>query len=379
MVYKRAGGTLFTFQARTRHGWQPLTAPTSSKTLAAKIEHMWSVLATDHRAWDLLEPVLVATRGERRKKLGRLYDDWVATEQRPVEMRRRLSDVNVAALLPGYLTVHGQQTGAGWHRNTTYYLKWLLPEGTPRQLSEVTVEWLTERLYAYPAGRTTLQRVHSAWSGFFGYCAKVRGLFLKNPMLDVTRPPARTVPVRFYELDQVTRIVNAQPTQERRALFALLYGTGIEVGTAIRLTRADVWEASREIRAAGTKTHTRDRVAVVADWAWPIIVEYVRSLLPAAPLFPTTRHPYQVSHWQRWLVVEVLKITPRLKVHAARHHWAVSRLRAGVPIALVQRQLGHSTPMLTLNTYGAFIPTGEDRAHWESQTTAAEARRTGAK
>jgi site-specific recombinase XerD len=73
---------------------------------------------------------------------------------------------------------------------------------------------------------------------------------------------------------------------ERRALFAVLYGTGIEVGTALRLTRADVWDASREIRAAGTKTHTRDRVAVVADWAWPIIADYVRRILPTAPLFP---------------------------------------------------------------------------------------------
>jgi integrase len=136
-----------------------------------------------------------------------------------------------------------------------------------------------------------------------------------------------------------------------------------------------VWEASREIRAAGTKTHTRDRVAVVADWAWPIIAAYVRQMLPAARLFPAEWKVYQVNHWHRWTAKETLKLSRRLKVHAARHHWAVMRLRAGVPLEVVRRQLGHSTPMLTLQTYGAFVPSGEDRAHWEKQVTEAEGRR----
>jgi hypothetical protein len=38
-------------------------------------------------------------------------------------------------------------------------------------------------------------------------------------------------------------------------VFALQYGTAIEVSVALALTRADVWEASKEIRAAGTKAH----------------------------------------------------------------------------------------------------------------------------
>lgn len=68
---------------------------------------------------------------------------------------------------------------------------------------------------------------------------------------------------------------------------------------------------------------------------------------------------------------------PRLeiKVHAARHHWAVMRLRAGVPLEVVRRQLGHSTPVLTLRTYGAFVPSGLDRARWEREVTLDERRR----
>jgi len=49
--------------------------------------------------------------------------------------------------------------------------------------------------------------------------------------------------------------------------------------------------------------------------------------------------------------------------------------RAGTPRELVRRQLGHSTPVLTLKTYGAIIPSGDDRAKWEGVVAADQARR----
>lgn len=381
MVFKRPRSTTYAFQARLPNGrykqlqtGAPFTP--AGKALALRIEAMWQSLAVEHRAWDLLEPVLRAKRGTREVLLGRLYDLWVSTRYNPVEMRRLLSDVDLEPMVARWHATHRRGVGAGYAAHTIYHVRWLLPQGTPCPLSQVTTAWLTERLAAYPGKRNTLRRVHSAWSLFFESLTTVHGLFPANPMHAVTRPTEQKHPVQFYELGEVKRIVDAQPTPARRALFAVLYGTGIEISTALRLSRGDVWEASREIRAAGTKAHTRDRVAVVADWAWPILAEYVRRMLPTARLFPETWKPWNVNQWQRWIVKEKLKLSRRLKLHAARHHWAVMRLRAGVPIALVQRQLGHSTPMLTLTTYGQFIPTGEDRAHWEREVTKAEKRRT---
>jgi len=354
----------------------PFTA--GGKALAQRISAMWESLAVEHRAWDLLEPILAAParpRVERAARLGRLYDLWVSTRYNVAEVRRLLSDVDLEPFVEPWHTAHGRGVSVGYAEHVIVHVRWLLPAGEPCPLSRVTAAWLTERLAAYPGKRNTLRRVHSAWSLFFGHLTNVHGLFPANPMDAVSRPAEEKPPIAFYEMDEVKRIVEAQPTAERRALFAILYGTGIEVSTALRLTRADVWETTREIRAAGTKTHTRDRVAVVADWAWPIIQAHVRPMLPSARLFAAEWKPYQVNHWQRWIVTEILKLPRRLKVHAARHHWAVMRLRAGVPLEVVRRQLGHSTPMLTLQTYGAFVPSGEDRAHWEKQVTKAEEKR----
>ena len=40
---------------------------------------------------------------------------------------------------------------------------------------------------------------------------------------------------------------------------------------------------------------SRDRVAGVAEWAWPIIQQNVRTMLPSARLFPADWKPYQVN------------------------------------------------------------------------------------
>ena len=53
-----------------------------------------------------------------------------------------------------------------------------------------------------------------------------------------------------------------------------------------------------------------------------------------------------VWHWSRE-TTQALGLSEHLRVHAARPHWAVHALRAG-PGRLVQTQLGHATPTLTI-------------------------------
>ena len=170
--------------------------------------------------------------------------------------------------------------------------------------------------------------------------------------------------------------MDPQPDSARRALLALLYGTGAEVSVAIRLTRGDVDSATKEVRAAGTKTHTRDRMARVADWVWATFWDYAKDHLPSARLWRETLTRFTVSDWHRETVKD-LKL-PGYPLKNARHSWAVRMLRNGAPIHVVQAQLGHSTAKLTLDTYGAFIPRAEDRAWAEQQVTQAEAQRAAA-
>lgn len=72
---------------------------------------------------------------------------------------------------------------------------------------------------------------------------------------------------------------------------------------------------------------------------------------------------------------EGLNLPRGYPLHCARDHWAVRAARAGTPIAVIQAQLGHGSPMLTLTKYGRFLPSAADRERWEAEATRYESAR----
>lgn len=372
MVFRRKGRTFYEFQGRTQTGWIQLRSHTTSKPLAGRIESMWEALASEHRAWDLLETV---TTG--RVTIGRLYDLWTETKANPIEMRRLLSDTDLEPLVAEYLKLHSKNVKPDTLDHIEKHVRELIPEGKEYLRSKVSTDSLTQFVYGYTGKRNTVRKVHSDVAGFFGYLTDVKKLFPTNPMLGVKRPQREESPVKFYELDRVEKIVAKQPTEQRQAAFALAYGTGVEVSVLIGLTRSDFNVSAKEVRTAGTKALTRDRVSRIADWAWPIVWNYIAFSTPEFKLFEGWNR-WTVSDWHRETLKD-LKIQPRYALMNARDHWAVRAARAGTPIAVIQAQLGHSTPMLTLTKYARFLPSASDRAKWEKAATRYEKDRRAAK
>jgi integrase len=385
-TYQRAGRKTRYFMAHTETGRKQLSTGTSSKVTAGAIAATWYELAQEHRAWELLAMVLSGA-----VSIGRLYDAWVASGRNVIETRRLLADADVTIVVEDWIAIHRREVKRDSADHALVHVRHFFPSGKPVLASTVTTEWLVRRLGAYAGKRNTIRKVHSSVSGFLQYCTNVKALFALNPMMRVARPRVETSPTRFYDIDVVERIVGAQPSVERRAVFALLYGTGIEVSVAIALTRSDLDVLTKQIRAAGTKAHTRDRMCLVAEWAWPILWEHARHALPAASLFPTYWSRHTVSDWHRQTVgngtkdrhgavaTPGLNLRDRHPLHCARDHWAVRALRVGTPIAVVQAQLGHGSPMLTLSKYGRFMPSAADRKHWEAAATEYDQQRRASK
>lgn len=385
MVFRRGARPSWYFTGRTRTGWEQVCSFAKDQRLAKKVEGMWGELAEDHRAFDVLDRVL---NGEM--SAAELFDVWKsATVNRSLPaLRRHLNDSDLEPIVEEFLTMYGRQyPGAVDHIRA--HLRFLIPEGAPFLASRAAPDYLTERLYAHghrksatgplvPSSSNTLRKVHSSWSSFFAYCVKPRRFFAMSPMLEVERPPLKKSPVEFYDLETIERIVEWQSTPERRAVLALLYGGAIESTTALGLRRADLDPTTKEVRAPGTKAHTRDRVCRLDAWAWDYVWEIARTMLPTARLFPAEWTRHQVHDWHS-AALRALEITPRLKPYASRHAWAARYLRAGTPIAVVQSQLGHGSPMLTLSLYGRFMPDSSDRAAWEQKVTDNEQKRREAR
>lgn len=380
MTFRRGARPSWYFTGRTRTGWEQLCTFVKDRRLADKIEAMWGELAEDHRAFDVLDRVL---SGELTAAA--LYDLWRSegVNRSLALLRQHLKDVDLAPVVAEFLGIYGKRfPGAVGH--VAAHLRYLIPEGELFLASTATGDYLTQRLYEHghqrgergawrPSSQNTLRKVHASWSSFFGYCVSPKRLYSVSPMLEVDRPPVKQAPVEFYDLETIERIIAWQPTPERRAVLALLYGGAIESSLALAVTRADLEPATQELRVPGTKARTRDRVCRLETWAWALVWAHARTLLPAARLFPVEWTRHQVHDWHGE-AIRALGLR-YLKPYASRHAWAARWLKAGTPVEVVQKQLGHASPMLTLTLYGQFRPGASDRAEWESKVTANERQR----
>ena len=132
-----------------------------------------------------------------------------------------------------------------------------------------------------------------------------------------------------------------------------------------------MWDGTaRQVRARGTKAWTRDRLARVADWAWPYVEAHLASVLPGERVFRGV---------DRWIAGDAHRERLRAlglagyRLHDARHHWAVRMARAGAPFELIARQLGHRDVAMVAKVYGRFKPDTEERDRWERLAAARDA------
>lgn len=381
MVYQRSNrdGYVreYSFQARTRTGYEQRGTGTRDRILAARIETMWKELAERERAWDVLSKIRPLRKKPNPGTLTilELYDLWVEVKRNLPALRRRLADADIEPIVAEWNRWLRSQGGRDWAQHALSHVRRIVPEGRPLLASGVTDTWLTTELARIPLKRNTVRKVHSSWSSFFGYCTTVRKAFDVNPMEKVTRPGREKRPPMFYDGVTAERIVAWQPTPPRRAFFALVYGTSADVSPALAVERSDINPATREVRIAGTKYKTRDRVIRMADWAWEIFWNYSRSILHGR-IFPATWNRWTVSDWHRQTVgkgtsdtrgtitQKGLELSQRLPLRMARHHYAVRMLSAGTPARVVAEALG-SDEKTVLEYYGPFVPSGADRAKWE--------------
>ena len=73
------------------------------------------------------------------------------------------------------------------------------------------------------------------------------------------------------------------------------------------------------------------------------------------PLLPD----YVTKHW---IKVQEASGLPRLTLHELRHTHATILLRAGTPVHIVSKRLGHKDPSVTLNVYADVIPEDDQSA-----------------
>lgn len=233
--------------------------------------------------------------------------------------------------------------------------------------ADITQEWLRKyRLwlnrYQTERGKglsVTTQAYHLiALRGFLKYLAK-RSIKSLDPVL-VELPRTHRPQVTFLHVDEIDRIIAEIPLDTEdglrdRAIFELLFSTGLRVSELTGLNRGDVNLTRREfmVRGKGQK----DRPVFISQSAADAVQDYLderKDRLPALFLNNSRNQPMVgTSGDYRRLsprsieriinkYVRAAGITKHVTPHTLRHSFATDLLMNGADLRSVQSMLGHS-------------------------------------
>jgi site-specific recombinase XerD len=142
------------------------------------------------------------------------------------------------------------------------------------------------------------------------------------------------------------------------ALIVVLWRAGLRINEALSLTETDLDRGRGSILVRHAKNDRRREVGVDA-WAWSAIEPWLadRLKLPVGALFCVIDGPTRGRAWSatsarvdlRRLAVTA-GVRRRFAPHQLRHAHAVELMHEGIPLPLIQRQLGHSH-LSTTGTY----------------------------
>lgn len=374
---------------------------------ATEMQDMLVALARrGSRQWDLIDWLVEKNPATGRTYPGRverLFDHYpdqldqlraaIAEEgdesrQRALEEARHAKSVAFTAAIDRYVAdlevrMKGGHLGSETVKHYRRQTNVLFPKDANGQRllvdpDTVTQEFMKAKLDAVPASGTNKRRHYSGWNVLFGYLRE-SGVLDRNPLDGITKPKNnKTKRPRIDRLEDVIRFVNTFPAGPHRAAAAFQEGAGIEIQAVLNTRRRDIVDgAHRVMWAHGAKNDHRDRQVIVDDWAFQIIMAYVKAtpMMEDAPLFG---HITEDSHRKVWyevrdaLITRGVAIPPNYKLHSCRNTFAVRGLKTGRDPVLLSSNLGHADTSELLRLYGKHRPAITDLVRADQRGKPAE-------
>ena len=231
-----------------------------------------------------------------------------------------------------------------------------LREGKPlRALEPAEVRRYMALLHGKGLSPRTLALILSAWRGWFRWLGRHRD-FPLNPVVGIRAPKAGRPLPKALSVEATQRLLDAsadsKPMAQRdRAMFELLYSSGLRLGELVSLDvgngRVDLKEAEVTVTGKGSKTRTVP-IGAKARQALQAWLE-VRSQIaaPAEKAFFVGARGKRISPavvgarlaaWAR-----ASGLGEHVHPHMLRHSFATHLLQSSQDLRAVQEMLGHAS------------------------------------
>lgn len=208
------------------------------------------------------------------------------------------------------------------------------------------------RLHAGGLGGRSIARKLSAWRSFFGYLARDHG-FTANPVTGLKAPKApKRLPASLTP-DEAAQLLDGKDDGDLalrdKALFELIYSSGLRLAEAVSLDPPDVDLRERTVRVTGKGSKTR--VVPVGTQA----AQAIEAWLPARAILARPGEtalfvnqagrrigPRSVQTALKALAV-ARGLTRNVHPHVLRHSFASHVLQSSGDLRAVQELLGHAS------------------------------------
>ena len=227
----------------------------------------------------------------------------------------------------------------------------------------------------------TIRRVHATLHSALAAAHRWR-LIQVNPATGAELPAGRRSDMTVWTADQLRAFLEASTDDPLAVLYSLIAHTGLRRGEAVGLRWADVDLAGASISvshqlvdvgyavvsgapktkrgdrrialdpgtAAGLSAHRRRQVERALAVGLPdAATGYVFAREDGSPYHPD----FVTKHFN---VLVARAGVPRIRLHDLRHTHATLGLAAGIHAKIMAERLGHSSVMLTLDTYSHVTP-----------------------
>jgi integrase/recombinase XerC len=233
------------------------------------------------------------------------------------------------------------------------YLREISPSYELKYVDRSTIRSYLTKLYVKREAKATTQRKLSALKTFFKFL--VREGFLERNVLSPVRSPKgeRRLP-KFLDAEEVIRLIGAPDTStilglRDRAIFELLYSTGIRVSELVGLNVENIDLVGEVLKVRGKGK--QQRMAPMGRYAAVALNDYLnspkrRATSPGDAVFLnrfgrriTTRSVARIVG----KYVRQTALKTGISPHTLRHTFATHLLNAGADLRSIQELLGHKS------------------------------------
>lgn len=154
--------------------------------------------------------------------------------------------------------------------------------------------------------------------------------------------PKKKKPIpKFLTLDEIHDLIRVSEPREK-AMFSLMYASGIRVGELVKLRRKDVYGDTIKVRGKGN----RERIAFLDTECQRLLKSYLNLRTDPCPfLFYSKKcNGIKVGRVQQLIKVNAIKagINKTVSPHVLRHSFATHMVQNGCGAFHLQQLLGHA-------------------------------------